>query len=100
ELGDHVGSGAGAHGKLRFPGRITRHSRIKQPREDLLSKNSLIEDREVPANEIPFEFMLNALRLVEGFPMTLFAERTGLPPAAVEAKLGEAENLGLSARDS
>jgi len=99
EFGDYVGIGAGAHGKLSFPGRITRHSRIKQPREYLLSKNSLIEDREVPANEIPFEFMLNALRLVEGFPMTLFAERTGLPPAAVEAKLAKAENLGLIERD-
>src|SRR5437773_2486016 len=99
EFGDYVGIGAGAHGKLRFRGRITRHSRIKQPREYLLSKNALIEDREVPANEIPFEFMLNALRLVEGFPMTLFAERTGLPPAAVEAKLAKAENLGLIERD-
>jgi len=99
EFGDYVGIGAGAHGKLSFPGRITRHSRIKQPREYLLSKNSLAEDREVPANEIAFEFMLNALRLVEGFPMTLFAERTGLPPATVEAKLAKAENQGLIERD-
>jgi oxygen-independent coproporphyrinogen-3 oxidase len=99
EFGDYVGIGAGAHGKMSFPGRITRHSRIKQPREYLLSRNSLIEDREVPANEIPFEFMLNALRLVEGFPMTLFAERTGLPLATVEAKLAKAENQGLIERD-
>jgi len=99
EFGDYVGIGAGAHGKLSLPGRITRHSRIKQPREYLLSKSSLIEDREVPANEIPFEFMLNALRLVEGFPMTLFAERTGLALATVEAKLAKAENQGLIERD-
>jgi len=99
EFGDYLGIGAGAHGKMSFPGRITRHSRIKQPREYLLSKDSLIEDREVPANEIPFEFMLNALRLVEGFPMTLFAERTGLPPATVEAGLAKAENQGLIERD-
>ena len=99
EFGDYLGIGAGAHGKMSFPGRITRHSRIKQPREYLLSKDSLIEDREVPANEIPFEFMLNALRLVEGFPITLFAERTGLPPAAVEAGLAKAENQGLIERD-
>ncbi|TMH95966.1 MAG: hypothetical protein E6H44_00690, partial [Betaproteobacteria bacterium] len=65
----------------------------------LLSKDSLIEDREVPANEIPFEFMLNALRLVEGFPTTLFAERTGLALATVEAKLAKAENQGLIERD-
>jgi oxygen-independent coproporphyrinogen-3 oxidase len=99
EFGDYLGIGAGAHGKLSFPGRLTRHSRIKQPREYLLSKNSLIEDREVPAKEIPFEFMLNALRLVEGFPMTLFAERTGLPLATVEAKLAKAESRGLLERD-
>src|SRR5205809_315300 len=99
EFGDYVGIGAGAHGKLSLPGRITRHSRIKQPREYLLSKDSLIEDREVPANEIPFEFMLNALRLVEGFPTTLFAERTGLALATVEAKLAKAENQGLIERD-
>src|SRR2546422_9341429 len=99
EFGDYVGIGAGAHGKLSFPGRITRHSRIKQPKEYLLSKNSLVEDREVPAKEIPFEFMLNALRLVEGFPITLFAERTGLPLATVEARLARAEKQGLIERD-
>src|SRR5207237_8789808 len=63
EFGDYLGIGAGAHGKLSFPGRITRHSRIKQPREYLLSKNSLAEDREVPANGLAFELMLNPLRL-------------------------------------
>ena len=99
EFGDYLGIGAGAHGKMSFPDRITRHSRIKQPREYLLSKDSLIEDREVPANEVAFEFMLNALRLVEGFPITLFAERTGLPPATVEARLARAENQGLIERD-
>jgi oxygen-independent coproporphyrinogen-3 oxidase len=99
EFGDYLGIGAGAHGKMSFPARITRHSRIKQPREYLLSKNSLIEDREISAKEIPFEFMLNALRLLEGFPMTLFAERTGLPPATVEAKLAKADSQGLIERD-
>ncbi len=99
EFGDYLGIGAGAHGKMSFPDRITRHSRVKQPKEYLLSKNSLTEDREVPAKEIPFEFMLNALRLVEGFPRTLFAERTGLPLTAVEAKLAKAENQGLIERD-
>src|SRR6267143_2044162 len=99
EFGDYIGIGAGAHGKMSFPGRITRHERIKQPKEYLLSKNSLVEDREVPAKEIPFEFMLNALRLVEGFPITLFVERTGLPLATVEAKLAKAEKQGLIERD-
>jgi oxygen-independent coproporphyrinogen-3 oxidase len=99
EFGDYLGIGAGAHGKLSFPERITRHSRIKQPREYLLSRNSLTEDREIPAKEIPFEFMLNALRLVEGFPISLFAERAGLPLAAVEANLAKAQSQGLIERD-
>src|SRR6266850_1036274 len=99
EFGDYAGIGAGAHGKISFPEHITRHERIKQPKEYLLSKHSMVEDREVPAKEIPFEFMLNALRLVEGFPITLFAERTGFPLAAVEAKLAIAENQNLIERD-
>ena len=99
EFGDYVGIGAGAHGKMSFPERITRHSRIKQPKEYLLSKNSLVEDREVPAKEIPFEFMLNALRLIEGFEMKLFWERTGLQISSIEKSLREAENAGLLERD-
>jgi putative oxygen-independent coproporphyrinogen III oxidase len=99
EFGDYVGIGAGAHGKMSFLECITRHSRIKQPREYLLSKNSLIEDREVPAKEIPFEFMLNALRLIEGFEMKLFWERTGLQISSIESSLHKAENAGLLERD-
>ncbi len=99
QFGDYLGIGAGAHGKVSFPDRITRHSRIKQPREYLLSTNSLAEDRVLSANEVPFEFMLNALRLVEGFESKLFGERTGLPLATVEKHLLEAETLGLLERD-
>ena len=99
EFGDYVGIGAGAHGKLSFPDRITRHSRIKQPKEYLLSRNSLVEEREVPAKEIPFEFMLNALRLTEGFEIRLFWERTGLQISSIENSLRRAENAGLLERD-
>ncbi len=99
EFGDYVGIGAGAHGKVSFPDRITRHSRIKQPREYLLSKDSLVEDREVPAKEIPFEFMLNALRLIDGFEMRLFWERTGLQISSIEKSLRKAENASLLERD-
>jgi oxygen-independent coproporphyrinogen-3 oxidase len=99
QFGDYLGIGAGAHGKISFPDRITRHSRIKQPREYLLSENSLVEEREVPVREVPFEFALNALRLTDGFPPGLFAERTGLPLSALEAGLREAEKQGLLERD-
>jgi oxygen-independent coproporphyrinogen-3 oxidase len=98
-FGDYLGIGAGAHGKLSFPDRITRHSRIKQPRDYLAADSTLVEERAVPAKEIPLEFMLNALRLVEGFEATLFTERTGLPVASVEPSLKEAESAGLIERD-
>jgi oxygen-independent coproporphyrinogen-3 oxidase len=57
------------------------------------------ESREVADDELPFEFMLNALRLVEGFPVTLFKERTGLDLAVVEPQLARAEAGGLIERD-
>jgi len=102
-FGDYLGIGAGAHGKISFADRVTRHQRAKQPREYMslaLRGQSAVEDREVPARELPFEFMLNALRLVDGFPHDLFAARTGLPLAAVEAALARAEVRGLLLRDT
>jgi putative oxygen-independent coproporphyrinogen III oxidase len=99
QFGDYLGIGAGAHGKLSFSDRITRHSRAKQPKEYLAAESSLVEDRVVPASELPFEFALNALRLTEGFPASLFSERTGLPLVALEAGLAEAERKGLLERD-
>lgn len=97
EFGDYLGIGAGAHGKVSFPDRVTRHENAKQPR-DYMDKGS-VSEREVPAAELPFEFMLNALRLVEGFPVALFSERTGLPLSTVESALQQAEAKGLVERD-
>ena len=99
EFGDYLGIGAGAHGKVSFPDRVTRHERIKQPRDYLNKENTIAVERPVPAEELPFEFMLNALRLVEGFALALFGERTGLPVTAIHAKLAEAEKKGLLVRD-
>jgi oxygen-independent coproporphyrinogen-3 oxidase len=97
EFGDYLGIGAGAHGKLSFPGRITRHEQAKQPNAYL--KGDPIREVEIPASQLPFEFMLNALRLVEGFPATLFQERTGLPFAAIASHLKAVEGKGLLERD-
>jgi oxygen-independent coproporphyrinogen-3 oxidase len=99
QFGDYLGIGAGAHGKISFADRITRHSRIKQPREYLAAEHSLMEDRVVAPQEVSFEFMLNALRLTDGFPPGLFTERTGLPLNALEASLQKAESKGLLERD-
>lgn len=98
EFGDYLGIGAGAHGKVSFPDRVTRHERIKQPREYLEKESNWVE-REVAVAELPFEFMLNALRLVDGFPVTLFQERTGLPLLVIEPQLQQAEKQGLIERD-
>jgi oxygen-independent coproporphyrinogen-3 oxidase len=99
EFGDYLGIGAGAHGKISFPDRVTRHSRIKQPREYLAAQNTLVEDKTIPAGELPLEFMLNALRLPDGFPVGLFQERTGLPFSTIAAPLKDAEEKGLLERD-
>jgi len=94
EFGDYLGLGAGAHGKVSFADRVTRHERAKQPREYLAQAGSVVE-KPIPARELPFEFMLNALRLVEGVPAALFEERTGLPAATVTRKLALARERGL-----
>ncbi|HEU4351982.1 MAG TPA: radical SAM family heme chaperone HemW [Burkholderiales bacterium] len=99
EFGDYLGIGAGAHGKVSFPDRITRHERVKQPREYLHLDDTLAGQRTIPPAELPFEFMLNALRLVEGFPLSLFEERTALPLSAIEGALNKAEEKGLIERD-
>jgi oxygen-independent coproporphyrinogen-3 oxidase len=97
EFGDYLGIGAGAHGKISFPDRVTRHERAKQPRE-YLEKGGLAEKTVAPG-ELPFEFMLNALRLVEGFEMRLFPERTGLPLTLIQDELNEGERRQLLTRD-
>ncbi len=99
EFGDYLGIGAGAHGKVSFPDRITRHERIKQPRDYLSAASTLSAERGVPPDELPFEFMLNALRLVEGFPLALYQERTGLPLTTLLKEIEDAEQRGLLTRD-
>ena len=98
EFGDYLGIGAGAHGKISFPDRITRHERAKQPAIYLQGDFS-IENRVIPPAELPFEFMLNTLRLIEGFPLDLFTERTGLPFTAIQHALQRGEQQGLLQRD-
>ena len=99
QFGDYLGIGAGAHGKLSFPDRVTRHARAKQPNEYMKPDARCRARAWSRAAELPFEFMLNALRLVEGFDAALFSERTGLPIATVEKHLMEMEAKGLLQRD-
>jgi oxygen-independent coproporphyrinogen-3 oxidase len=102
QFGDYLGIGAGAHGKLTFPHRVIRETRYRDPARymsEALAGSALAQDVEVARGELGFEFMLNALRLPEGFDLARFVERTGLPLGAVEAPLAEAERRGLLARD-
>jgi putative oxygen-independent coproporphyrinogen III oxidase len=101
-FGDYLGIGAGAHSKLSFADKIVRQMRFKQPRqymEAAAQGKAVQQEQQVDAREVGFEFMMNALRLAEGFEASLFAERTGLPLNAVLAELGEAERRGLIVRD-
>ena len=101
-FGDYLGIGAGAHSKLSFPDRILRQMRYKQPREYLQKTAAgapVQEEHTVSRRDLGFEFMMNALRLAEGFEAGLFAERTGLALTAVERPLQEAVQRGLITRD-
>ena len=100
-FGDYLGIGAGAHGKLSFPDRIVRQTRIRHPQRylDVAAQGRPVHEEQAVAREaLPFEFMLNALRLVEGFPAARFAERTGSSLAAIEPQLQRAEQRGLIER--
>jgi coproporphyrinogen III oxidase-like Fe-S oxidoreductase len=102
EFGDYLGIGAGAHSKISFPHRIVRQARLRQPAgymERALQGNALAESTEVARDDLAFEFMLNALRLNDGFATALFSERTGLPVSRIEAALHDAEQRGLLQRD-
>jgi oxygen-independent coproporphyrinogen-3 oxidase len=101
QFGDYLGIGAGAHGKLSFPHRIVRQVRFKQPSSYLEHAGRgqfAAESTEVGRADLPFEFMLNALRLRAGFSPSQFCARTGLPVSAVEASLSTAEARGLIER--
>jgi oxygen-independent coproporphyrinogen-3 oxidase len=102
QFGDYLGIGAGAHSKLSFPDKVVRLVRFKHPEEYATRAtygSAVLTRQAVPATDLPFEFMMNALRLAEGFPVERFAERTGLPLTAVLSGLAQAEARGFLTRD-
>ncbi|NHZ81480.1 oxygen-independent coproporphyrinogen III oxidase-like protein [Massilia sp. CCM 8695] len=102
EFGDYLGIGAGAHSKISFPHRVLRQARYKQPKafiEAARAGNPVQEEREIGRADMGFEFMLNTLRLTEGFSPNLFGERTGMGINAIEQTLNAAEAKGLIYRD-
>ncbi len=102
EFGDYLGIGAGAHGKISFPHRIVRQVRLRDPEAYMAGAEvdaAIASETEVARADLPFEFMLNALRLKGGFELARFSERTGLPLSAIERPLAEAERRGMVVRD-
>ncbi|MCC8996544.1 MAG: radical SAM family heme chaperone HemW [Nitrosomonas sp.] len=98
-FGDYLGIGAGAHSKISFADKIIRQMRYKQPKEYLLQNQSgatLVQTQQTLSNaDRAFEFMMNALRLNDGFDSKLFEERTGLPLNVIQTQLDQAEERGL-----
>jgi oxygen-independent coproporphyrinogen-3 oxidase len=98
QFGDYLGIGAGAHSKLSFHDRIVRQMRVKHPQQylDAVQAGTHVADsRRVGRDDLPFEFMMNALRLNAGVPAALFAARTGLPLSACRSTLDAARARGL-----
>jgi oxygen-independent coproporphyrinogen-3 oxidase len=102
KFGDYLGLGAGAHSKLTFAHRVVRQVRFREPAlymEKALAGHCLAQDGEVSRADLPFEYMLNALRLKDGFGLQQFSERTSLAITAIQKGLDEAERKGLIERD-
>jgi putative oxygen-independent coproporphyrinogen III oxidase len=98
QFGDYLGIGAGAHGKLSFPHRVLRQVRWREPAaytQHALAGQAVSNQHEVARRDLPFEFMLNTLRLADGFGLADFTQRTGLPLSAVRSTLAQARDRGL-----
>ena len=96
-FGDYLGIGAGAHSKLTQHDRVLRQMRWKHPKAYLENAfgNPVQESNEVASADLPFEFMMNALRLADGFPPSLFEARTAQPISSIMPQLIAAKNEGL-----
>ena len=102
QFGDYLGIGAGAHSKLSFAHRVMRYVRYREPQLYLaqaLQGAPVTQYEEVAREELPFEYMLNALRLKEGFSLADYMARTGLAMTSIQQGLANAEAKQLIARD-
>ncbi|MBW8468096.1 MAG: radical SAM family heme chaperone HemW [Thiobacillus sp.] len=97
QFGDYLGIGAGAHSKLSFAHRVVRQVRAREPRlymDKARAGDAVVGVEEVARRDLPFEYMLNALRLRHGFELQDFSARTGLPLSSVAASLDEGVQRG------
>jgi oxygen-independent coproporphyrinogen-3 oxidase len=97
QFGDYLGIGAGAHSKItdHVHGSVTRYAEVKHPKDYLDVNKRHAQVTILSDHDLIFEFMLNALRLTDGSPSTLFQQRTGLPLTQIEQRLQEAKQRGL-----
>jgi coproporphyrinogen III oxidase-like Fe-S oxidoreductase len=100
-FGDYLGIGAGAHGKLTLPvsDSIVRTLQLREPRRYLASVPAVPTRKQVAAHELPFEFMLNALRLIDGFDAATYVQRTGLDWESVAGPMRALIDRGLIVRE-
>ena len=102
QFGDYLGIGAGAHSKLSFHNQVMRQARFKQPQAYMaaVANGAPVQTEQLlTRDDLSFEFMMNALRLNEGFTESLFQERTSLPLLLIRQQLEQAEQRGLLSRD-
>jgi putative oxygen-independent coproporphyrinogen III oxidase len=102
QFGDYLGIGAGAHSKISFPDRIVRQVRWREPQtymDKAAQGLACSNETDVDLSARAFEFMMNALRLKDGFELLRYMERTGLTMASIQKPLAQAEAQGLLARD-
>ena len=96
QFGDYLGIGAGAHSKVTLNnGDISRNWKIKHPNTYIERDNKIGDTNVVPTQQLPFEFMMNALRLNDGFELSTFESRTGLPIASINPLLDQHQSQGL-----
>ena len=102
QFGDYLGLGAGAHSKLSFANRVVRQVRAREPQlyiQKAMAGDAVVNVNEVTRSDLPFEYMLNALRLREGFSLRDFTARTGLPLSAIDAALRKGLDQGWLLQD-
>jgi len=98
QFGDYLGIGAGAHSKLSYHDKITRETRAKHPKaymEQAMQGKAIEREWVIEQDDLGFEFMMNALRLIEGVPIALFQQRTGLSISMLETAIRKAQSKGL-----
>jgi oxygen-independent coproporphyrinogen-3 oxidase len=103
EFGDYLGIGAGAHGKVSMSTNsrmvLRRRQKTRTPEHYLRSLHPCSQDHAIPEEDVPLEFMLNALRLIDGVPRQLFSDRTGLPFSTIEPVVNQLIHDGLLVND-